>query len=306
MPLVNLRSLIEEAEADKYALAGFNILNLEMIEGVVEAAQTLGVPVVLNVHPDQIINTSLEVIAVTVKETAGRTKVPIVLHLDYAADLSILREAITCGFTSLMFVAPAELRFEEVIIETRNAVRLAHSNELLMESEFKPGGNSGLTDPAQAERFIRETGVDILSPQIGTSHGGGKADLDLGLLKEIKEKTKCFISLHGGSGVEDGVIQKAIGLGMNKASVYSQISKAAIGKMKERLSSEDIPDMVEVSGIMKEVIKKTAMNRLSVLSMKKGSDVHDPSSSLNIGPGNNIDSLVRDVTRQVIRKMGAK
>jgi len=259
MPLVNLRSLIEEAETNKYALAGFNILNLEMIEGVVEAAQTLGVPVILNVHPEQIINTSLEVIAAIVKETARGVNVPVVLHLDYADDLGILREAITCGFTSLMYVAPAELSFEEVIIETRNAVELSHRNELLMESEFKPEGNSGLTDPAQAERFIRETGVDILSPQIGTSHGGGKADLDLGLLKEIKEKAKCYISLHGGSGVEDTVIRKAIGLGINKASVYSQISKAAIGKMKERLSSEDIPDMVETSGIMKEAIKKTAM-----------------------------------------------
>jgi len=306
MPLVNLRSLIEEAETNKYALAGFNILNLEMIEGVVEAAQTLGVPVILNVHPEQIINTSLEVIAAIVKETARGVNVPVVLHLDYADDLGILREAITCGFTSLMYVAPAELSFEEVIIETRNAVELSHRNELLMESEFKPEGNSGLTDPAQAERFIRETGVDILSPQIGTSHGGGKADLDLGLLKEIKEKAKCYISLHGGSGVEDTVIRKAIGLGINKASVYSQISKAAIGKMKERLSSEDIPDMVETSGIMKEAIKKTAMNRLSVLSMKKSSAEQNPISSSNIKSGNNIDSLVRDVTRQVIRKMGTK
>ncbi len=306
MPLINLRSFIEEAETNKYALAGFNILNLEMIEGVVEAAQTLGVPVILNVHPEQIINTSLEVIAAIVKETARGVNVPVVLHLDYADDLGILREAITCGFTSLMYVAPAELSFEEVIIETRNAVELSHRNELLMESEFKPEGNSGLTDPAQAERFIRETGVDILSPQIGTSHGGGKADLDLGLLKEIKEKAKCYISLHGGSGVEDTVIRKAIGLGINKASVYSQISKAATGKIKERLSSEDISDMVETSGIMKEAIKKTAMNRLSVLSMKKSSAEQDPISSSNIKSGNNIDSLVRDVTRQVIRKMGTK
>ena len=196
MPLVNLRSLIEEAETNKYALGGFNILNLEMIEGVVEAAQTLGVPVILNVHPDQIIHTSLEVIAATVKEIAGRVKIPVVLHLDYAADLGILRNAISCGFTSLMYVAPAELSFEETIIETRNAVELSHWNELLMESEFKPEGNSGLTDPAQAERFIRETSVDILSPRIGTSHGGGKADLDLELLKMIKQKAKCFISLH--------------------------------------------------------------------------------------------------------------
>jgi len=306
MPLVNLRSLIEEAEANKYSLAGFNILNLEMIEGVVEAAQTLGVPVILNVHPDQIINTSLDVIAAMVKEIAGRVKIPVVLHLDYVSDLGILRDAISCGFTSLMYVAPAELGFEETIIETRNAAELSHQNELLMESEFKPEGDSGLTDPAQAERFIRETGVDILSPQIGTSHGGGKADLDLGLLREIKKKAKCYISLHGGSGVEDAVIQKAIGLGINKASVYSQISKAAIGKIKERLGSGDGPDMVEASGIMKEAIKKTAMSRLSVLSMKKIDTVYNPSNLSDNGPGNNVDSLVRDVTRQVLRRLGKK
>ena len=306
MPLVNLRSLIEEAEASKYALAGFNILNLEMIEGVVEAAQTLGVPVVLNVHPDQIIHTSLGVIAATVKEIAGRVKIPVVLHLDYAADLGILRKAISCGFTSLMYVAPAELSFEETIIETRNAVELSHRNELLMESEFKSEGDSGLTNPAQAERFIRETGVDILSPQIGTSHGGGKADLDLELLNMIKQKAKCYISLHGGSGVDDSVLQKAIGLGINKASVYSLISKAAIGNMSERLNSGDAPDMVEASGIMKEAIKRTAINRLNVLSMKKGDIIHNPSSSLNNGPGNNVDSLVRDVTRQVLRRLEKK
>ncbi|MES0342161.1 MAG: class II fructose-bisphosphate aldolase [Candidatus Humimicrobiaceae bacterium] len=304
MPLINLRSLIEESEANKYALAGFNILNLEMIEGVLEAAEKLGLRVVLNVHPDQIIHTSLEVIAATVKETAGRVKVPVVLHLDYAADLSILREAINCGFTSLMYVAPAELSFEEVIRETRNAVELSHSNELLVESEFKPEGNGGLTDPVQAERFIRETDVDVLSPQIGTSHGGGKADLDLGLLKEIKEKAKCFISLHGGSGVEDGIIQKAIGLGINKASVYSLISKAAIGRINERLSSKDMPDMVEASGIIKEAIKKTAMNRLSVLSMKKFNAAKNPSSPSDDRPGNNIDNLVKDVIRQVLHKLG--
>ena len=306
MPLVNLRSLIEEAEAGGYALAGFNILNLEMTEGVIEAAQTLGVPVICNVHPDQIIHTSIEVIAATVKETAANVNVPVVLHLDYAADLRILREAITCGFTSLMYVAPAKLSFEEVIRETRNAVELSHSNDLLLESEFRPEENNGLTDPGMAVRFIRETGVDILSPRIGTSHGGGKADLDLELLGMIKQEAKCYISLHGGSGVEDSVIQKAIGLGLNKASVYSQISKAAIGKMRGRLGSGDAPDMVEASGIMKEAIKKTAMDRLSVLSMKNINAAKNPSSPSDDRPGNNIDNLVKDVTRQVIKKMGSK
>jgi len=302
MPLVNLRSLIEEAETNKHALAGFNILNLEMTEGVVEAAKTLGVPVILNVHPDQIIHSSLEMIAAMVKEIAGRVKVPVVLHLDYASNFSILREAISCGFTSLMFVAPAELSFEEIIRETRSAAELSHSNDLLLESEFKSEGNNGITDPDQAERFIRETGVDILSPQIGTSHGGGKADLDLELLKVIKQKAKCYISLHGGSGVEDTIIQKAIGIGINKASVYSQISKSAIEKMKERLGSGDVPDMVEASGIIKDAVKKTVTDRLNVLSMRKIDTLHKPGSPLNSGPGHYIDSLVRDVTRQVMKK----
>ena len=256
----------------------------------------MGCLVICNVHPDHIIHTSLEVIAASVKETAANVNVPVVLHLDYAADLRMLREAITCGFTSLMYVATAELSFEEVIRETRIAVELSHSNELLLESEFRPEGNNGLTDPSMASRFIRETGVDILSPRIGTSHGGGKADLDLELLRKIKKEAKCYISLHGGSGVEDSVIQKAIGLGLNKASVYSQISKAAIGKMRECLRSGDAPDMVEASGIIKEAIKKTAVNRLSVLSMKNINAAKNPSSPSDDRPGNNIDNLVKDVT----------
>ena len=305
MALVNLRSLIDEAEANKYALAGFNILNLEMTEGIVEAAQILEVPVILNVHPDQIIHTSLEMIAANVTEIACMVKIPVVLHLDYANNFSLMRKAISCGFTSLMFVAPAELSFEEAIRETRNAAELSHSNDILLESEFKSEGNNDLTDPDQAERFVRETGVDILSPRIGTSHGGGKADLDLGLLKTIKQKAKCYISLHGGSGVEDTIIQKAIGMGINKASVYSQISKAAIGKIKERLGNGDGPDMVEVSGIMKEAIKKVALDRLSILSMSS-SPVEHSINTLKKDPENNIDMLTRDVTEQVLKKLKAE
>lgn len=304
MPLVNLKPLIEEAEAKGYALGGFNILNQEMIEGVIEAGQALGRPVIVNVHPDQIGHTSMEIIAATVAEAAGRANIPVVLHLDYADDFGILRKAVSCGFTSLMYVASADLSFEEIIKETRIAAELAHNSELLLESEFKSIGDNGLTDPAMAKRFMRETGVDILSPQVGTSHGGGKADLDLELLKEIKEKAKCYISLHGGSGVEDSIFQKAISLGINKASVYSQMSKAVIGRIREITGGQDAPDIVKVSGVMKDAIKESVIDRLKVFSMGKESNVSEPNSIPNTIAGNSTDKLIKDITRQVLRKQG--
>jgi len=304
MPLENLKPLIEEAETKGYALGGFNIINQEMIEGVIEAAQTLEMPVILNVHPGQINHTSMEVIAATATEAAGRANIPVVLHLDYASDFGILRKAISCGFTSLMYVAPADMSFGDMISETRIAAELAHSSDLLLESEFKPVTDSRLTDPALAERFIKETGTDILSPQIGTSHGGGRADLDLDLLKEIKEKAKCYISLHGGSSVEDSVFQKAISLGMNKASVYSQMSKAVIGRIKEITGGQDAPDMVEVSKIMKDTVKESVIDRLRVFSTGKESNASSSNNNPGIIARNSIDKLIKDVTRQVLRKQG--
>ncbi len=305
MFIVNLKSIIEETENNGFAIGGFNITNLEMIEGVVEAAQNLDLPVIINIHPDHIAHTSLEVISSMVKEIAYRARIPIVLHIDYTTDLGMLREAISCGFTSLMFVAAAGLSFEDMIIETRNAVELAHRNGLLIESEFPPEKNNGCTDPEKAGRFVRETGIDILSPQIGTTHGGGKASLDLELLKKIKEKTGCYISLHGGSSVEDGIIQEAVRAGINKISVYSQTSKAALGKLKDRMGNEDIPDMAEASVIMKEAVTVAAIKRLKILSMKTEITPKDIKVPSNTGSIDNLGTLIKDIAARVIKKMDA-
>lgn len=304
MPLADLKTLIEDSENNGYALAGFNVANIEMIQGVIEAACSLGVPVILNVHPDHLKYISMEIISASASEAAFNAKIPVVLHLDYAGDLAIMRKAISCGFTSLMYVAPGDLDFERVLEETRIAAELAHQNGLMIESEFSPISGSSNTDAGMAQVFIKETGVDILSPLIGTSHGGGKANLDLELLKSIKQKAKCYISLHGGSGVEDNVLQQAISLGINKASVYSQISKAAIGKIKACLQGENQPDMVEASGIIKEAIRDMAINRLKITSMqeKTGSPKGTPASVAV----DSVDGLVRDVTKRVMKKMAGK
>lgn len=268
MALVDLKSLIYDSELNKYALGGFNITNLEMVEGVLEAAQELMVPVIFNVHPDQIGHTSIEVIVSLVKQASEKVKIPVVLHIDYVKALMLLRKAIYCGFNSLMFVTPEEYSFEKSVRETRIAAELAHQFGLLIESELKPEQDTGLTDPDMAEIFVKETGIDIFSPFIGTAHWGGKADLRLDLLKDIKQKTKCYISLHGGSGVQDTVLQKAIRLGINKASVYSQLSKSAVLKLTDRFKIAEEPDIVEIYGIMKNAVKETAIRRLAVLSMK--------------------------------------
>jgi fructose-bisphosphate aldolase class II len=304
MALVNLKSVIKETENGRLAIGGFNITNLEMLEGIVEAAKSLDLPIIINVHPEHIGHSSLELVAAMVKERALKSKIPIVLHIDYITDMSLLREAIFCGFTSIMFVAAAGLSFEDAILEVKNACELVHRNNLLIESEFPPEKESGLTDPEKAERFVRETGIDILSPHIVVS-GNSKVELDLELFKKIKDRTGCYFSLHGSSKVSDSIIQEAVKAGINKISVYSQTSKAALGELKDLMSSKGIPDMAEASMVMKEAIKSATIKRLKVLSLEKGKISKEIPDFSSANPTDDMESLIKDVTKQVLKRMDA-
>jgi fructose-bisphosphate aldolase class II len=303
MALVNLKTIIEETDNSQFAIGGFNITNLEMLEGITEAAQDLDLPIIINIHPEHIVHTSLEMISSVVKERAIKSSVPIVLHIDYITDMSLLREAISCGFTSIMFVAAAGLSFEDAILEVKNASELVHRNDLLIESELPPDKDESFTDPEKAARFVRETGIDILSPHIIVSRNG-MIELDLLLLERIKKKTGCYFSLHGSSKVSDSIIQEAVKAGINKVSVYSQTSKAALGKLKDLMSSSGIPDMAEASSVMKEAIKAAAIKRLKVLTLKAEITPEEIPDSLIADSTGDMESFVKDITRQVIKKLG--
>ncbi len=280
MPLVRLKPLLENAQKNKYALGSFNVFNIETLEGMIAAAVELKAPIICAVYEPHMKYGDLDAFSNLVKEKASKVDVPVVLHLDHAEQMSLILKALRCGFTSLMFDGPAGMDFEEKIAKTREVVKIAHGAGITVEAELdyitrtgvdeKPG-KKDVTDPDMAQEFVERTGIDILAPAVGTVHGMDKptTGLNLDLLKEIKVKTGCYLSLHGGSGVADSIIGKAIALGLNKISVYTQISNFAVKKMKELIEVEGkCPDLALVMNEARNAFREMIKDRLEAIRSK--------------------------------------
>ncbi len=274
MTLVNLKYLIEDARQNKYSLGCFNVFNTESLEGTMSAAINMKSPVVLAIYKPHFKYSNLESFTVLARKVANMMDIPVALHLEYATSLKEIVKAIRYGFTSLMFVGPGDINLEEKIELTKKAAEIAHNGGLLLESEISrmvSAGKDSKSNGASLEQtieFVDKTGIDILSPDIGSVHGltEGKTTLNLNLLEKINAHANCYLSMHGGSGVDDETIRKAINLGICKSSVFSLISKTAVNRIKTATASN--PDIVSLSNETRKGFKEAIENRLEVFGSK--------------------------------------
>ena len=285
MPLVKLKPLLEDARQKRYCLGSFNVFNLETLQGVVEAAEHCKSPVICGIYQPHMRNSDLHMFSTIVKTTANKTKIPVVLHLDHAQDISSIETAIACGFTSLMYDGSPEMSFDEKVASTRKVVETAHSVDVTVESELGRITRVGIddntveeniTDPGLVREFVRETNVDILAPAIGSISGMDEqqARLNLDLLKRIRDKSDCYLSLHGGSGVKDALWETLIGIGINKASFYTRISNNAIRRMGVLLE-KSVPDVVVLMNEVRDVFRDMAEEKLAVFRSNNRCDRGD-------------------------------
>ena len=272
MPIASLKPFLEDARKNKYCLGCFNVFNVETLEGAVEAAVNLHTPVVCAVYEPQLKYSDLETFSNLVKDVSNKVNVPLILHLDHATEISTIINAIKCGFTSLMYDGPVGLSFEEKIQRTKQFVDIVHSVGLIAEAEVgyitrvgldEGSAETNLTNARTAAEFVEKTGVDVLAPAIGSIHGltEQKASINMEMLTQIRQMTDCYLSLHGGSGVDDNQAGAAIDLGINKASVYTKISTVAIKKLKELLS-KDSPDLAVLLNEVRNGYREMIENRL--------------------------------------------
>jgi ketose-bisphosphate aldolase len=278
MPIASLKPFLDNARKNKYCLGSFNVCNVETLEGVIEAAINMKTPVICAVYEPQLKYSDLEIFSNLVKDISNKVNVPVILHLDHAIEISSIVNAIKCGFTSLMYDGPPGLDLQEKITRTKKVVEIAHSVGLTVEAEVdyitrvgkdENMAKANITNAEVAQEFVDRTGIDILAPAIGSIHGliEGKAKLNLELLKNIKERTGCYLSLHGGSGINDEMIQEAIDIGLNKASVYTRISYIAI-KMLKNLLEKDSPDLTLLLNEIRNGFREMVENRLEVFRSK--------------------------------------
>ena len=278
MSLVKLRPLLEDARKNGYCLGSFNVFNIETLEGVVEAAVKCKSPVICGVYQPHFRSGDFEIFATLVRTVADATKIPVVLHLDHAQDIPSIETAINCGFTSLMYDGSRDMDFEEKVATTKRVVEIAHSSDLTVESELGRITRVGvddntveenITDFGLVREFVRETGIDILAPAIGSISGMGaqQATLNLNLLKRIRDRSDCYLSLHGGSGVRDALWKKLIHIGINKTSYYTKISNTAIQRIRTQLEKK-VPDVAVLMDEVRDVFREMVEARLALYGSK--------------------------------------
>ena len=218
MPLVTTTEMFRKAYEGGYAIGAFNVNNMEIVQGITEAAQETNSPIILQVSAGARKYAKHVYLMKLVEAAVADTGLPIALHLDHGEDFEICKACIDGGFTSVM-IDGSKHSFEDNIALTRQVVDYAHQHGVVVEGELGrlagieddvnvSAADSSYTDPNQVEEFVRATGVDSLAITIGTSHGafkfkpGTKPQLRFDILEEVSRRLPGFpIVLHGASSV---------------------------------------------------------------------------------------------------------
>ena len=218
MPLVTTTEMFRKAYEGGYAIGAFNVNNMEIVQGITEAAKEVNSPVILQVSAGARKYAKHAYLMKLVEAAVEDTGLPMALHLDHGEDFEICKACIDGGFTSVM-IDGSKHSFQDNIALTRKVVEYAHANDVVVEGELGrlagieddvnvSAADSSYTNPEEVEEFVRATGVDSLAIAIGTSHGafkfkpGTKPQLRFDILEEVSKRLPGFpIVLHGASSV---------------------------------------------------------------------------------------------------------
>ena len=270
--LVTTKEMFEKSMKEGFAIGAFNINNMEILQGIIDAAAKQNSPVILQASSGAIKYARIKYLMKMVEAAVEETNIPIAIHLDHGPDFETCKMCIDNGFTSVM-IDGSKYSFEENVELTKKVVEYAHSKGVVVEAEL--GQLAGIeddvnvseadakyTDPDQAKEFVERTGCDSLAIAIGTSHGAykfkGEAKLRMDILAKIKEKIpNTPIVLHGAStvipelvetcdkyggdipgakGVPDDILHTASISGVSKINVDTDLRLAFTGEIRKVLA----------------------------------------------------------------------
>lgn len=287
---MNLRDYLIDSEANGYALPHFNVSDLSALKAIVFAAKELNKPVMIGVSEGERKFVGIKEIAALVKTYREELNLPIFLNADHTHSLEGIREAVEAGFDEVLFDG-SSLSLEENILQTKQAVAIAKAinPEIIVEGELGYIGSSSailestpegaalsaetFTKPEEAERFVKETGIDVFSPAVGNMHGllatmvtgEVKKRLDIGRIAEIKKMCGAFLTLHGGSGTADEDFVLAIKAGINIIHVNTELRLAWRRGLEKDLDEnpKEVAPYKLLDGAEEE-IKKVVLERMKL------------------------------------------
>ncbi len=277
MGLVNMKEMLIKARKEHYAVGQFNINNLEWTQAILDEAQALNAPVILGVSEGAgKYMGGWTVVSAMVKAyiEAKNITVPVALHLDHGTSFEVCKAAIDAGFTSVMIDA-SHYPFEENIEMTKKVVEYAHAHGVSVEAELgKVGGQednivaeSMYADPEECKILVEKTGIDCLAPALGSVHGPYHGEPKLGFkeMAYINELLNMPLVLHGGSGIPDEQLRKAIDRGTAKINVNTESQQAWTAIVRKVLSEDSkVYDPRKVIGPGKEGIKAVVRAKCEV------------------------------------------
>ena len=299
MPLVTTKDMFEKSMKEHFAIGAFNLNNMEIIQGIVDAAAEQNSPVILQASSSAIKYARVPYLKKMIEAALEEHDIPVVLHLDHGPDFETCKMCIDNGFTSVM-IDGSKYDFEENVALTKKVVDYAHSHGVVVEAEL--GKLAGIeddvnvstsdamyTDPEQAKEFVERTGCDSLAIAIGTSHGAykfkGEAKLRFDILAKVKELIpNTPIVLHGAStvipefveqcnkyggnipgakGVPDEMLHEASLSGVSKINVDTDLRLAMTGAIREVFTEDpSVFDPRKYLGVARTQIKDIVEHKI--------------------------------------------
>lgn len=274
----NSNEILIKALKNKYAVAQFNINNLEWTKYILEECEKNKAPVILGVSEGAIkymggYNVVSNIVKSLIKDL--NITIPVVLHLDHGSSIESCKKAIDAGFTSVMIDA-SKYELSKNIEIVKEVVNYAKRFNVSVEAEVGHigGDEDGIVNEIyfakteECSRLVKETHIDTLAPALGSVHGlyKGKPNLNYTRMKEISEKLNIPLVLHGGTGIPDEDILKAIENGINKININTELQLAwNKGVRKYIKENEDVYDPRKIISAGEEAIKKAICHKITVL-----------------------------------------
>ena len=278
--MVSSKKILLEAQVGGYALGAFNTVNLETTRAILEAAAELRSPVIIQMTEKTFQYGGGHAMYHLVKNLADFyfPDIPLAVHLDHGRNVAVVREALAIGFKSVMMDA-STLSYEENVSMTTEIVTEAHSKGAVVQGELGNVPYKGeitdtdhidwdkyMTNPAQAEGYVRATGVDVLAVAIGNAHGSfpERSTPDFDRLVAIRERLKLPLILHGASDWEEANVKKAIELGITCFNVETATKTAFIETLRQTLPTNEAVDIRKILMPAREAFKAAVKKKMEL------------------------------------------
>lgn len=275
MALVPLLDLALPAWRAGHGVGAFNVIQLEHAEAFVTAAELAGCGIVLQISENSAkYHGALRPIGLATLAIAQASSAPVVVHLDHAEDAGLVAEALDLGFPSIMYDG-SRLDYAANVSMTRALVEKAHSYGASLEAELgEVGGKDGVhapgvrTDPVEAQRFVEETGVDLLAVAVGSSHAMASKDarLDFERISQLHDALSVPLVLHGSSGVPDDDLVRAVEAGMTKINLATHLNVVMTAAIRAHLEANArVVDPRRYLGAGREALARETQRLLELL-----------------------------------------